>query len=204
MSSDILRAVAVVGLLVGAAAPVASQGRPAPAEPQPDKPANAEARRSSSLDDLFRRLAAAKDAEEARGIAALIQRRFGRSGSDTADLLVSRAGEALKAKDAALAVELLDRVTQLRPDWAEVWNRRAIAFSILEDPVRAELDLEQALRREPRHFGAWMALGHLEMSSGDKRRALAAFRRALKIHPFLQGVQGMVDRLAPEIDGRDL
>src|SRR3712207_7518034 len=53
---------------------------------------------------------AAKDESEANGVANLIERRWSRSGSDTADLLMSRASEALKAKDQALAVELLDRV----------------------------------------------------------------------------------------------
>ena len=137
-------------------------------------------------------------------MAGLIERRFARSGSDTADLLASRAGEALKGGDAALAVELLDRVTQLRPDWAEGWSRRGAAFFRLEDPARALGDLETALTREPRHFGAWMALGHLEMATGDKRRALAAYRQALKLHPHLDGVKAMIARLAPEIDGRDL
>lgn len=166
--------------------------------------AGREAARRSSLDDLFARLAAAKDETEAKGVAGLIERRFARSGSDTADLLMSRAGEALEAKDAALAIELLDRVTQLKPEWAEAWNRRAAAFYTLDDPVDAMADLSRAIAQEPRHFNAWMALGHLRMASDDKRRALEAYRRALALHPFIEGVQKIVDRIAPEIDGRDL
>lgn len=182
---------------------------PPPAPPGVDakrpEPKPAEAPRGpTTLDDLYGRLAAAADEEEAKGVAGLIERRLERSGSDTADLLLSRAGEALKGRDAALAVELLDRVTQLRPGWAEAWLRRAAAFWRLDDPSRALMDLEEALVHEPRHFTAWMMLGHLEMSSGDKARALAAYRRALKIHPFLSDAEKAVKRLAPEVDGRDL
>lgn len=203
----------LVGLLLGAvllpgtvaaqgSAPVPPEAKPAEGK-SPDIKPN-EVRRPTSLEDLYVRLAEAKDEDEAKGVAGLITRRLERSGSDTADLLLSRAGEAMKAKDAALAVELLDRVTQLRPGWAEAWLRRAAAFWQLEDPVRALMDLEEALSREPRHFTAWMVLGHLEMSSGDKTRALAAYRRALKIHPFLEDAEKAVKRLAPDVDGRDL
>lgn len=171
---------------------------------RPGTPPAPETKRPPSLDDLFGRLAAATDETEAKGVAGLIQRRLGRSGSDTADLLMSRAGEALQGKDAALAVELLDRVTQLKPDWAEAWSRRATAFFLLNDPADALSDLQTALRLEPRLYDAWMAVGHIRMSSDDKRGALRAYRRALAIYPLFPEVKRMVDRLAPEIDGRDL
>lgn len=181
------------------AAPVST---PEAARPAP-LPRAGEAGRRGTLDDLFARLAAAKDEDEAKGVAQLIERRLGRSGSDTADLLMVRSAEALESKDAALAIELLDRVTQLKPDWAEAWARRASAFYLLDDPVDAMADLHKALEREPRLFAAWAALGHIAMANDDKRQALAAFRRALAIHPFLD-VKRIVERLAPEIDGRDL
>jgi tetratricopeptide (TPR) repeat protein len=158
----------------------------------------------SSLDDLFARLAKAGGAEEAKGIAGLIERRLARSGSDTADLLLSRSGEALKGDDAALAVELLDRVTRLKPDWAEAWSRRAAAFFMLDDTADALADLHKALACEPRLYEGWAALGHIEMGSGNKASALRAFRRALALHPYLDNVREMVDRLASEVDGRDL
>ena len=158
----------------------------------------------ATMDDLFARLAAAKDESEATGIANLIERRWARSGSDTADLLMSRAGDAFKGKDFPLAIELLDRVLTLRPEWAEAWHRRATAFFLLDDPVSAIADLNRVLAKEPRHFGAWAGLGHIYMSGGDKRQALAAYRKALAIHPYLAKLRDVVERLGPEIDGRDI
>lgn len=203
--------IGLAGLLLLLPGAVFAQGATPPAPPEVRPPEGkapdvkpTEVRRPTSLEDLYTRLAEAKDEDEAKGVAGLISRRLERSGSDTADLLMSRAGEAMKAKDAALAVELLDRVTQLRPGWAEAWLRRAAAFWQLDDATRALMDLEETLAREPRHFTAWMVLGHLETSSGDKGRALAAYRRALKIHPFLEDAEKAVKRLAPDVDGRDL
>lgn len=183
------------------AAPPETVPPTAPAKPGAPQAAPA---KPSSLDELFTRLAASGEDEEASGIAKLIERRFARSGSDTADLLMSRAGEALVGEDGALAVELLDRVTQIRPEWAEAWNRRAVAFYRLDDPVRAIQDLEECLVHEPRHFSAWVALGHMQMAQGDKKLALAAYRRALAIYPLMKEARTMVDRLVVDVDGQEL
>jgi tetratricopeptide (TPR) repeat protein len=153
---------------------------------------------------LFDRLAKAQSETEAQGVAALIERRFSRSGSDTADLLLSRATEAFKKKDYPLAIELLDRVLVLQPAWAEAWYRRATLFYQLDDPVGAMADLHRALKLEPRHFSAWTGLGHILMASEDKPGALEAFRRALKINPQTEALQTIVTRLDHEVGGQDL
>ncbi len=183
------------------AVPAAGQNA-GPAKEPADKPA-AE-RKPSTLDELFERLGKAKDEAEAKGIASLIERRWARSGSDTADLLLSRASQATAKKEYPLAIELLDRVLALEPNWVEPWYQRATAFYLLDDPASALADIRQVLTREPRHFGAWVGLGHILMASEDKPRALEAYRRALKIYPQLPSVQTMVERLAPEVDGKDL
>ena len=204
--------VSTLACAFGATAALAQMSRPerSPGLSLEQSPADGQAkpkpetRRPSTLDDLYARLAAAGDETEAKGVANLIERRLARSGSDTADLLMSRAVEALEGKDAPLAIELLDRVTQLRPNWAEAWHRRAAAFYLLEDPADAMADLHRALTAEPRHFSAWAALGHVYMASGDKRRALDAYRKALELHPFLDDAKKIVERITPEIEGRDL
>ncbi|AWB20819.1 hypothetical protein DA075_07745 [Methylobacterium currus] len=188
--------------LLGAPAFVVSAIAPVVAAP---KEAPKEAPRAPvTLDDLFARLKAAKDDAEARGVAQLIERRLDRSGSDTVDLLASRAAEAMQAKDYPLAIELLDRVTVLEPGWAEGWSRRATAFFLLEDQASALADLHKTLTLEPRHFEAWAALAHIYMASDDKSRALAAFRRAEAIYPRMGKVHEAIERLAPDVDGRDL
>jgi tetratricopeptide (TPR) repeat protein len=205
-----MRSTAVLTALILAAAPLGTealaQARPEtkPAQDDAARPDAAKPRKPATLDELFARLAAAKDESEANGVANLIERRWARSGSDTADLLMGRAEEAMKAKEFPLSVELLDRVVTLRPEWAEAWHRRATAFFLLDDPVSAIADLNRVLSRESRHFGAWAGLGHIYMSGGDKKQALEAYRKALAIHPFLAKLRDVIDRLGPEIDGRDI
>ncbi|MBP1182794.1 tetratricopeptide repeat protein [Methylobacterium sp. PvR107] len=179
-----------------AAADTNRPARTAPeAKPAPKPP---------SLDDLFARLRASEDPAEAKGIARLIERRLAGSGSPTADLLTDRARQAVTAHDFALAAELMDRVTALEPSWSEGWNRRATVFWLLTDKDDAIADLQRALVLEPRHFEAWMALGRIYEANDDKARALAAFRRARSLYPQMDKIGEAIDRLAPEVDGRDL
>ncbi|MFC4174704.1 tetratricopeptide repeat protein [Microvirga sp. GCM10011540] len=190
-----------VSLSFAAALPLGAQENAQPKDPAPSaRPAP----RASNLDDLFDRLSKAESETEAEGVVRLIERRLSRSGSDTADLLLSRATEAFQKKDYPLAVELLDRILALEPNWAEAWYRRATLFYQLDDPVGAMADLHRALTLEPRHFSAWTGLGHILMSSEDKPRALEAFRRALAINPQISKLQTIVTRLDTEVGGQDL
>ena len=177
---------------------------PADRDDRPDAPEAVVPRSpAAQLDRLFERLAAAKTPEEAKGIADLIQRRWARSGSDTADLLMTRAQQALKEREFPLAIELLDRVIALEPDWAEGWNQRANALFLLGDPIRSLLDIGETLKREPRHYGAMMGLGSILRQQGDDKRAMLAYRRALAVYPQLEAVKDAVEQLKTEVDGRD-
>jgi Flp pilus assembly protein TadD len=185
--------------------PVGAQEPARPKDPTDQtQPAKPNPPRGSSLDELFERLGKAQSEREAKGVASLIERRLSRSGSDTADLLLSRAAEAFGKKDFPLSIELIDRVLALQPNWAEAWYKRATVFYQLDDPVGAMADLHRALKIEPRHFNAWTGLGHILMASDDKARALQAYRKVLEINPQMDDVKTIVTRLTPEVDGQDL
>lgn len=195
----------LTSILSLAASPIGAQEAARPDERTKDQaPATQHAPRPSTLDNLFERLSKAETEREAEGISSLIERRFARSGSDTADLLLARATQAFESKDYPLSIELLDRVVTLQPNWAEAWYRRATVFYQIDDPIGAMADLHRALKIEPRHFNAWTGLGHIFMASDDKSRALEAYRRALKINPKQSNVQTIVDHLVPDVDGQDL
>ena len=155
------------------------------------------------LADLYERLKNSATPQEAEAIVRQIARRWDRSGSDTSDLLMQRARQSLGQRNAALAVEILDRVIALQPGWAEAWHMRGLAFFTLQDDGRALVDFREALRREPNHF---MALGMAAAAlqrQGDEKNALGAFRALEAIHPQFKGVKDAIERLKPAVDGRD-
>jgi tetratricopeptide (TPR) repeat protein len=147
------------------------------------------------LDGLFEKLKDAPDAASAAFTAHAIEQRWARSGSDTADLLMQRANAALGAGDRPLAIEIIDRVIFLEPNWAEGWNRRATIFFLEEDFSRSVADIEEVLRREPRHYGALMGLAGILERIGDDRKALRTYQRVLEIYPTLANAQKGADRL---------
>jgi tetratricopeptide (TPR) repeat protein len=195
---------ALIPLLLAAGSAIMPAGMALAAGPKQAPEQERKAHPPVSLDDLYARLKEADDSAEAKGIAALIERRLARSGSATVDLLTERAREAMAGNNVPLAVELMDRATTLEPQWSEGWNRRATLFWRLSDSQSAIADLEHALVLEPRHFEAWAALGKLYFADDDKRRALDAFRRAEAIYPKWDDLKKAIERLAPDVDGRDL
>ena len=124
--------------------------------------------------------------------------------SDTAALLMTRAKVAMDAKQIDIALQLLDAVVKLRPDYVEGWNRRATLYYLKNDCAHSLEDIEQVLVREPRHFGALAGLGMIMQDIGDEKRALDAFRKALAVNPHLEKVPELVKSLTEKVEGRDI
>ena len=156
------------------------------------------------LDELFGRLAQASSPQEAQVISSSIEHIWLRSGSDTADLLMDRALTALTAKNTPLALEVLDKVIALEPDWAEAWNKRATLRYFDNDDKGSMSDIAHVLALEPRHFGALAGMAYILQRNGDDKHAMQIFRRVLEISPQQDGVRKIVEKLAPEVDGREL
>lgn len=157
-----------------------------------------------TLDSLYERLAKAKDRMEASAISKQIERRWLRSGSETTDLLMTRATQAMGAKQPEVALELFDHILQLKPEWAEAYHQRATTLFQMQDYDGALRDLRQTLAREPRHFSALSGLGMIMHQLDNKKAAFTAFSKALELHPNLENLKGMVERLRPEAEGQKL
>jgi len=168
---------------------------PDPAAPAgPAKPA-ATPSRAERLDRLFAQLKTAKDDAAARRAEDAIIAVWLQSGSDTVDLLMSWSVEAITAKKYAEALDILDRVVTLEPDYAEGWNKRATVYFLTDQYGRSISDIEHVLVLEPRHFGALVGLGSIFRELGDDSRAIDAFRQALAIDPHLVNARKALDRL---------
>lgn len=170
-----------------------------PAVVDPDGPPEA-----SELDALFVRLKDAEGTSEADRIAREIQLLWLDSGSDTVDLMMARAGQALKAESHALALDMLDIVVTLSPDFAEGWNRRATVFYMQRDFARSLVDIERTLALEPRHWGAMSGLAIIQRRLGQEDRALVTFKKAVEIHPGLTNALETIEALEKEAAGEPI
>jgi tetratricopeptide (TPR) repeat protein len=156
---------------------------------------------SSELDTLFSSLMKADSDASAARIARKIQMIWLDSGSDTVDLLMVRAGAALKGGDLPLALDLLDAVVTLQPDFAEGWNRRATVFYMQRDFGHSLVDIERTLALEPRHWGALSGLAIIQRRLGEEDLALETFKRAVEINPGLVDAKEAIDTLEKAAEG---
>ena len=194
-------ALALAAPLGGTSAAAQSRGAEAPAKQAPAPPPRD---RNQDIDFLFGALKAAPDAASAKLVENRIMALWAASGSDTADLLMSRVKPAMEGQDLDLAIKLLDAIVDLQPTYAEAWNRRATIHFLKKDYGQALTDIRQVLAREPRHFGAIAGLGMIMQELGEEKRALEAFRRALDLNPHLQKIPDLVKGLTDKVDGRDI
>ncbi|MFZ1894271.1 MAG: tetratricopeptide repeat protein [Rhodoplanes sp.] len=156
------------------------------------------------VDFLFGALKAAPDETSAKAIEDRIWAHWLASGSDTVNLLMTRVKTAVDKEELDLAIRMLDAIIEIRPQYAEAWNRRATVFYLKKDYASALTDLRQTLRREPRHFAALAGLGTIMQDIGDEKGALEAFRAALALHPRLKGMAERVRTLTEKVEGRPI
>ena len=161
-------------------------------------------RRDKVLAELYDQLGRAKDAEAAGPISDAIQQVWRLSGSDTIDLLISRADTFVKQSDLDMALQVLNQVVELAPQDAEGWHQRAMVHYLQHDDQQALTDIRRALVIDPQHYKALDGLGVVLQRLGDKKGALEAYRKALKVNPFLDSARQAVEELSRAVEGQDI
>lgn len=95
--------------------------------------------------------------------------------------------------DRALAE--MDWIIRTRPDYAEAYHQRGIARFLQSDYNGAVHEYQQAIDRNPIHFGAWAGVGHCYAAQGRYRDALNVYRRVLGIHPRMEGIRTAIGQI---------
>jgi tetratricopeptide (TPR) repeat protein len=149
------------------------------------------------MDDAPALIAALRDPDEVvRTIAEeALWAVWSRSGDERADELLRRGIAEMGAEHLGDAIATFTRVIELRPDFAEGWNKRATAYYLAGEYRRSLADCKEVIRRNPLHFGALSGYGQIYLQLDEPEKALEYFRRALEVNPNLGGVQSMIERL---------
>lgn len=151
------------------------------------------------LERLFAELRRTSNEAAAKRIAAQIQTIWNRSGSATIDLLMQWASGAMLEKKYDVASDFLDEAVALMPDYAEIWNRRAMLHMLKKQPDRAIYDVNKAIELEPRHYSSLIILATLMEERGLKERAMQVYGQALELYPMMRDIQSIYARLAEEL-----
>ena len=146
-------------------------------------------------DTLFERLAAASDPAQARRIEAEIWAGWMGQGGPAAASLMQLGTAAMASGNLPAALGLFDAITKQAPGYAEGWNKRATVFYMLGALDPSAEDCARVLALEPRHFGALSGLGMIRARQDRVDEAVAAFEKALAIHPHLEGARQALEEL---------
>lgn len=153
------------------------------------------------LERLFDELKKARSEPAAERISARIRQEWSRSGSASIDLLMQWSEKAMNEDRKGAALDFLDQVVTLAPDYTEGWNRRATLHFTMDNYAKSMADIGRVLRLEPRHFGALGGMATILKNTGRNQAAMHAYERLLEVYPMMRPAQRELGRLADELTG---
>ncbi|MCA1368186.1 hypothetical protein I6F15_12320 [Bradyrhizobium sp. BRP14] len=153
------------------------------------------------LDALFAELKKEGDEEKARQVADRIRLEWQDSGSATVNLLMQWANTAITDDKHAVALDILDQVIVLAPNYVEGWNRRATLHYQMGNYRKSMSDIYRVLAIEPRHFGALAGMATMLETSGKNELAMRAWQQFLDIYPSDRKAQEQLGELAEKLAG---
>ena len=127
---------------------------------------------------------------------------WARSGDPEVDRLYQTGIEQMNAGDLQQGIVTFTRIIELKPDFAEGWNKRATLYFLAGELRKSLADCDEAMKRNPYHFGALSgyALIYIRLEYYD--RALEYSRRALEVNPNMDGVRRNIDLLERLLEQR--
>jgi len=108
---------------------------------------------------------------------------WNRSGDPKIDALLQEGIHLIQSDRLDEAIATFDEVVKGAPGFPEGYNRRATAYYLAGQYEKSIADCDEAIRRNPMHFGALSGLGYNYFKLGKPERAIRYFEQALDINP---------------------
>ena len=137
----------------------------------------------AALDKMLDALRTAPTEQTASALEDRIRQQWLEASTPAVTLLMSRGLRVANAGAADDAVAVFSDAIVLDPTLAEAWHQRAIARFKAGDTPGAVRDIQETLKLEPRHFGAWRTLERIAEAREDWKAAYDAWRHVLDIDP---------------------
>jgi len=114
---------------------------------------------------------------------------WGRSGDARIDALYRTGVAQMNGGELRKSIATFTRIIELKPGFAEGWNKRATLYFLAGEYRKSLADCAQVIKHNPYHFGALAGYGQIYLRLEDYERALEYFRRALDINPNMESVR---------------
>ena len=157
-----------------------------------------------TMDDVPSLVGALRDPDEdTRGEAQdALWHIWSRSGDGEVDRLYKVGVDQMAGGDLEAAIATFSRIIELKPDFAEGWNKRATLYFLTGELRKSLADCDEVMKRNPYHFGALAGYAQIYIRLEQYERALEYARKALAINPNLDGMRRAADALEHAIEER--
>jgi tetratricopeptide (TPR) repeat protein len=118
---------------------------------------------------------------------------WARSGDEKVDTLYRQGIRQMSEGLAKDAVATFSRIIEMKPGFAEAWNKRATLYFLMGEHQKSLADCDEVMKRNPYHFGALAGYFQIYVQMEDFERALKYGRRALEVNPNMEGVRTGVE-----------
>ena len=140
------------------------------------------------LEVLFKNLKTSESVQKASYIEVQIWKIWMEHRNPKAQSSMLLGITAMNNQQFGKALTYFSLLTEIEPDFAEGWNKRATVFYLMGKFKESEEDVLRALKLEPRHFGALSGQGLIRMALEDWSGAITALEAGLRVHPHMSGV----------------
>ena len=139
--------------------------------------------KDSRLNSLFDELFLSNDNMQSSTILADIWDIWSIAENVEAQKIFDEGNKMMDRGSLEEAIALFTQVIDLKPDFAEGWNKRATVLFLKGELEASILDIQKTLELEPRHFGALDGLAEIYLIQDDLLGAAATYKRILEIIP---------------------
>ena len=161
-----------------------------------------ESRYQAELDQLFSTLSESKTLEEANAIVTNIWQIWRTDTEDSVNIQMMRRGIGfMEQGDYINAEAMFTRIINRDSGFMEAWNKRATIRFMRGDLEGSVDDINEVLKREPRHFGALSGLGMINIQRGDLQSALQNYQDILAINPLSPDANSLILEIKLKLRG---
>ena len=161
-----------------------------------------ESRYKAELDQLFNTLSQSETLEEANATITNIWQIWRTDTEDSVNIQMMRRGIGfMEQGDYINAEAMFTRIINRDNDFMEAWNKRATIRFLRGDLEGSVDDINEVLKREPRHFGALSGLGMINIKRGDLQSALQNYQDILAINPLSPDANSLILEIKLKLRG---
>ncbi len=139
----------------------------------------------AELEDLISQSRHAGTEQEGRRYSDRMWALWTDAPDESAQVILDAGMRRRSSYDYLGVLEEFDRLVGYCPDYAEGYNQRAFVNFLRGSYTRALVDLDEALKRAPRHIAALSGKALTLMALGRKDEARRFLAQALEMNPWL-------------------